>query len=159
MCTPRYFMEWDLTIKSPTTFRSSMMHFLSCGLFPKYMNSVLAGYILSLTASIQGLMLSMHVCRLCMVVSSWTFDPALKLLLMLWSSAKPLRDKSDGKNSCSVKQYKLKMLTPTQEPYFLVVGLAIFIVNDHFEGSWSKVVVKPFESLPSDSILSFKYIK
>ena len=93
-----------------------MVHFDSCLANPKYMNSVLAGFILSLISSIQFLILSMHVSIDDSVSDSSSLLEALKGFLTLWSSANPLSCKSGGITSCRGEQYRLKIFAPAQLP-------------------------------------------
>ena len=114
--TPRYLMTSLLRIKSPATSIELVKHLCSCGALPKWMNSVLEGFILSLAWSIHCLMLSRQLSSLVMVVVSSCVLPALNVFLTLWSSAKPLNCKSLGTTSWRGEQYRLKMLAPTQLP-------------------------------------------
>ena len=109
-------MRSVLCIKSLAMFSLCVLHFVSCFANPKYMNSVFAGFILSLISSIQFLMLSMHVSIDVSVFNSSSLLEALKDILPLWSLAKPLSCKSAGITSCRGKQYRLKILAPAQLP-------------------------------------------
>ena len=114
--TPRYLMMSLLSIKSPATDISFLELLASCLLKPKYMNSVLDGFIFSLALSIHCLMLSIHCWRLVMVCSSALLLLALKESLMLWSSTNPLIFNPGWTTSSKGAQYTLKILVPAQLP-------------------------------------------
>ena len=86
---PRYLMTLDLSMFSSSTFRLFVVHLFRCGLLPNSINSVLDSFILSLTASIHFLILSIDLLMAVITVCSSLLDFALKLILIEWSSANP----------------------------------------------------------------------
>ena len=111
-----YLMTSLLNIKSPAMLMELDEHLRSCTALPKYMNSVLDGFILSLVSFIHCLMLIRHSSSCAIAFVSSVLLLALNAFLTLWSSAKPLSCKCSGTTSCSGEQYRLKMFAPTQLP-------------------------------------------
>ena len=110
-------MESVLCMVTPITFRLDSVHFLNCKLCPKYINLVFVGFIFRCIESIQFLTITMAFSMLSLHFNSAVLSFAWKFVLMLWSSAKPLSDKSDGITSPSGEQYKLKIFASAQDPW------------------------------------------
>ena len=104
---PRYLMVEHLFIVSSMTLIVFSLHFLSCCLLPKYINSVLDSFNQSLTASIHALMSLSEDSRVTMVSCSCSV-PDLNCLHIEWSSANPVRVRFFFTTSCIVDAYAIK---------------------------------------------------
>ena len=112
---PRYQMVEHLFIVSSMTLIVFSLHFVSCCLPPKYRNSVLDSFNLSLTASIHALMSLSEDSRVAMVSCSYLV-PDLNSLHTERSSANPVRVRSFFMTSWIVEAYAIKRKAPCTDP-------------------------------------------
>ena len=113
---PKYLTVEHLFIVSLMTLIVFSLHFLSCCPLPKYMNSVLDLFNLSLTASIHALMSLSEDSRIAVVSCSCPV-PYLNCLHIEWLSANPGRMRSFFTTSWIVETYAIKRKAPCTDPW------------------------------------------
>ena len=104
---PRYQTVEHLSVVSLMTLIVFSLDFESCCPLPKYINSVLDSFSLSLTASIHALISLSEDSRITMVSCS-CLVPDLNYLHIEWLSTNPVRVRSSFMTSWMVEAYAIK---------------------------------------------------
>ena len=113
---PKYLITFTLGISQSLTVRLCTVHFTSCCLDPKSINSVLVWFILSLFSSIQVLTCLSEFSKTCFVSDSLILSLPRKLFFKAWSSAYPCKSTLSGTHFFIVEAYTEYRVGPATLP-------------------------------------------